>query len=171
MTSFRPHEFLSGYTSVFERTPQNRDHRPSYPKGSKLPARGEEGHLPTPSQLMALAKRLSAARSRRKDFLAPSLFGEPGWDMLLALYNAELGGYRMTVSRLCEASDGPATTALRWLATLGELDLVRRLKNPLDCRVIFIELQPAARFAIEAYLSDFWNSLFAPEDSGRNATG
>ena len=166
MTSFRPHAFLSGHKSVFEQAPENWARRLNDADGSKVLVRGEEGHSPTADELIALAKRLSAARSRRNDFLAPSLFGEPGWDMLLALYNAESGGYKMTVSRLCEASNGPPTTALRWLATLGELGLVRRLKNPLDSRVIFIELQPAARFAISAYLRDVWKSLFAPGNTG-----
>lgn len=166
MASFRPHELLSGPRSVFKQASENSAARLNYPQG----IRAEEEQVPTPSQLIALAKRLFAARSRRKDFIAPSLFGEPGWDMLLALFIAQSGGYRITVSGLCGASHAPPTTALRWLTTLGELDLVRRFRNPIDFRVVFIELQPAARSAINAYLGDIWDTLFAPDDRNGSQT-
>jgi DNA-binding MarR family transcriptional regulator len=68
----------------------------------------------------------------------------------------------MTVTSLCSASLCPDTTALRWLDRLGQLGLVRRLKSPLDARVFFIDLQPEARNAINNYLREMWNSLFAP---------
>jgi DNA-binding MarR family transcriptional regulator len=101
-------------------------------------------------------------RRRRADFLSADLFAEPGWEMLLALYEANCAGHRMTSTNLCSASNAPPTTALRWLDNLAELGLVRRRKNPLDGRIVFIELEPNARTAIEAYLCDAWMLFYGP---------
>lgn len=159
MKNFRPNELLTEHKSVF-RPILERDAPASV--GSKhFPCNENGSPSPTPDQLIGLAKRLYAARSRRQNFLSSELFGEPGWDMLLALFIAEPKGRRLTVSNLCAASWCPDTTALRWIERLGQLDLVRRTKSPFDGRVFFVDLQPAARTAINNYLRDIWRSLFA----------
>lgn len=112
--------------------------------------------LPQSDELAALAVKISAARATRKDLFPPTLFGEPGWDMLLALYHTSCSGSRLTVSNLCQFSQAPDTTALRWIDRLVELELVRRRPNPLDARVIFIELEPSGRSKIEDYLIQTW---------------
>ena len=160
MNSFRPNELLAEHKSVFKQGPE-RDAF-ALDRGTGILGYELDAHSPSRDQLIGLAKRLYAGRSRRKDFLTSEMFGEPGWDMLLALFNAEAGGHRLTVTSLCVASLCPDTTALRWLERLGQLDLVRRVKNPLDGRVFFVDLQPAARTAINSYLRDVWSSLFAP---------
>ena len=43
------------------------------------------------------------------------MFGEPAWDMLLALYFTEDAGPRQTVGRLIKMSNAPTTSALRWV--------------------------------------------------------
>lgn len=116
----------------------------------------------TPQELVELARRIVAARRRREKFFSGDLFSEPGWEMLLALYDANCAGHRLTSTNLCRASNAPPTTALRWLDNLIQLDLVSRRGNPLDARVVFIELKPHARTAIEAYLSDFWVLMYGP---------
>jgi len=115
---------------------------------------------PAPEELVVLARRISVARNRRKKYLAGELFGEPGWEMLLALYEADAAGHRRTVSNLCYSSKAPDTTALRWLDKLSELNLVRRSKNPLDARMVFIELEPCARTAIQSYLCELWVDIY-----------
>jgi DNA-binding MarR family transcriptional regulator len=112
--------------------------------------------------LAGLAERITAARRRRSDFLSADLFAEPGWDIMLALYQANCAGHRMTSTNLCIASNAPSTTALRWLDNLTELGLVSRRKNPLDARIVFFELAPHARTAIEAYLCDLWVMTYGP---------
>jgi len=160
MNSFRPNGLLAEHKSVFKQVPE-RDAF-ALDRGTGILGYELDAHSPSRDQLIGLAKRLYAGRSRRKDFLTSEMFGEPGWDMLLALFNAEAGGHRLTVTSLCAASLCPDTTALRWLERLGQLDLIRRVKNPLDGRVFFVDLQPAARTAINSYLRDVWSSLFAP---------
>jgi DNA-binding MarR family transcriptional regulator len=119
-----------------------------------------QNRSPSLEALLALSDRICAARNRRPEFLAPELFSEPGWEMMIALFRADAAGHRMTVSSLCRASNGPDTTALRWLEKLTELGLVFRRKNPLDGRIVFIELEAAARNAIQSYLSEVWASMY-----------
>lgn len=129
--------------------------------GMSSGADAEESHgSPAPEELLVLARRISAARNRRKKYLAGELFAEPGWEMLLALYEADAAGHRRTVSNLCYSSKAPDTTALRWLDKLSELNLVRRSKNPLDARMVFIELEPCARNAIQSYLCELWVDIY-----------
>jgi DNA-binding MarR family transcriptional regulator len=158
MKNFRPNELIAEHKSVFQQA-----HDPSHfsPRLSNFSADYHDAIAPTSDQLIGLAKRLYTARSKRKEFVNPELFGEPGWDMLLALFNAETTGHKLTVSSICIASQCPDTTALRWLERLGQLDLVRREKSHFDGRVFFIELQPSARIAINNYLREIWYSFFA----------
>jgi DNA-binding MarR family transcriptional regulator len=112
---------------------------------------------------MDLARRLSKARQQRHHFLPDDLFSELAWEMLLALFLADAEGRRTTVTNVCQVSRGPPTTALRWIDRLIELELVRRLRNPVDARVIFIELETRGREAMRAYLSQTWTLFYGPK--------
>jgi DNA-binding MarR family transcriptional regulator len=128
----------------------------------KAVSRGRTGDAPLPHELAALGRRILSARRLREKFFAGDLFAEPGWEMLLSLYEANASGHRLTSTNLCRASNAPSTTALRWIENLAELGLVRRRKNPLDARVVFIELEPHANVAIASYLCDFWVLMYGP---------
>lgn len=67
------------------------------------------------------------------------LFGEPSWDILLDLY-ARRGGKPVSVSSAAVASRVPATTALRWIATLETRGLVFRKPDVDDLRIRWLEL-------------------------------
>jgi DNA-binding MarR family transcriptional regulator len=111
-------------------------------------------------QLVAMAQMIGELRRRRGKFLAPELFAEPGWEMLLALYSTEAAGLRMSVSNLCRMSEGPQTTAVRWIERLEALRMISRVKSMHDGRVFFVELTPDARARIEDYLAETWVSMF-----------
>jgi DNA-binding MarR family transcriptional regulator len=115
--------------------------------------------LPQHDELKKFAADLLAARAARKSVLPATLFGEPGFDMLLALY-CNLEGRRLTVSNMYHISQVPDTTALRWIDRICELGLARRRPNPLDARVFFVEIEPAGRTGIEDYLLQAWNILY-----------
>lgn len=154
MNSYRPSHLIAGEVSLV-----------THPFRSGVQSQIVEaldGYHPGPSydQLIGFAKMLSSARWRRKDFLSADLFGEPGWDVLLALFHAEGKGQRSTVTDLCAASEAPQTTALRWIDRLEQQDLVGRARSPTDGRIIYIALTPAAHGAIEAYLRKIWTLLF-----------
>jgi DNA-binding MarR family transcriptional regulator len=103
----------------------------------------------------ALARGIIRARTQRAKFLPPTLFAEPAWDILLELYSADLAQQRMTISDICVAARVPATTALRWLATLEASNLVLRRPDPLDGRRSFVELTDDGQRAMH----DFFQSI------------
>ena len=139
---------------------------PSVVGESAMSSRPRHDHVtasPRPDQLAALAAKIHGARSRRFAILGSDVIGESGWEMLVALYRSEAQGHRTTISNLCLASHAPQSTALRWIEKLVELGMVHRRKNPLDSRVIFIELNPSTRQAVYDYLSDVWTTLYSNE--------
>jgi len=127
------------------------------PDISKSPVPGDEPHCK-----IELARAIMLRRRRRARHFAQSMFGEPAWDIMLALYVSDRGGSRNTISRLAELSGAPMTTALRWLDYLEQAKLVTRQPSPTDRRVMFVELTGTGREKLDAYLSDIQNSsIFA----------
>jgi DNA-binding MarR family transcriptional regulator len=104
------------------------------------------------SRQMKCASRILAARNERRKFFPPVMFGEPAWEMLLALYAAECQGPRPTVTSLCQNSGFPLTTALRWLHFLEGERLVSRESSPVDKRVYYLDLTEKARLALDELL-------------------
>lgn len=102
--------------------------------------------------LQAVARRLFLHRRERLKRLNPAMFGEPAWDMLLALYFTEDAGPRQTVGRLIKMSNAPTTSALRWVHYLEKEQLVVREAHPHDRRVMFLDLTSKARELLEDYL-------------------
>ena len=82
-----------------------------------------------------------------------SMFGEPGWELLLALYAAD-AGLRPTIGKLAQLAELPTTTALRWLSYLEDQRLIVREEHPTDARTAFVELTDKARECFQVYLSD-----------------
>ena len=91
------------------------------------------------------------ARRMRARFFDGDLFADPAWDMLLDLYASHLEGARVSVSSLCIAAAVPATTALRWIATMSEAGMFDRHDDPLDRRRAYIALSDDARAAMQRY--------------------
>lgn len=101
--------------------------------------------------LVGAAKQALICRRVRSQFLDPSMFGEPGWDMLLALYITDESDARNSIARLTDFSGASPTTALRWISHLEELGLVHRVPHPTDLRTTFIELTADARQRLTGY--------------------
>lgn len=98
------------------------------------------------------AAAIVSKRERRKDFFNASMFGEPAWDVLLALYLAEARGDRTNVNTLTLRSGTAPTTALRWMSYLENHQLISREEHPTDARASIIRLTEKARRALELYL-------------------
>lgn len=122
--------------------------------------RASNANAPTQEQLVKLAKRLRDMRKSRTRFFAEDLFGEPGWDMILALYISDVEGYRLKVTDLMNESQATPTTALRWIDRLHELGLVRRRENPLDRRSHFLEMPSDGVRKTHALLETIWATYF-----------
>jgi DNA-binding MarR family transcriptional regulator len=109
-------------------------------------------NAPCHTALCKLACRIYDARREREKMLDRKLFGEPGWDMLLALYCLPTRGERLGVTALSGASAVSLTTALRWQATLLEDGLIERIPDEADARREFVRLTDKGRCMLEDYL-------------------
>ena len=101
----------------------------------------------------ASIRAILQARLERNSCFPGELFSDPAWDMLLDLYAAELGQFRVSVTSLCIASNAPTSTALRWISTLERENLIERRPDPLDGRRFFMSLTPEAIKMFERYFS------------------
>ena len=93
-------------------------------------------------------------RLRDKVFNDPEIFGEPAWDALLDIAQAEAKGERLAVTSACIGSRAPSTTGLRWLKILEERGLVRREADASDARRSFVRLTSEGRKKIERYFQE-----------------
>ena len=107
----------------------------------------------------ALVTYIREARKLRNEFFDPDLFGEPGWDILLDLYRAELGQERLAISSIGLSSGTAPTTTIRWLNTLESKGLIRREPDPLDARRIFASLTGETVRVLDAMFADLWERL------------
>jgi DNA-binding MarR family transcriptional regulator len=107
---------------------------------------------PTEKELRALARKIYEARRMRDRLLNDKLFGEPAWDMLLALYHLPASGQMLTVSGLCHSASVPTTTGLRWQAVLFDQGLIERGPHETDRRMQFVRLTDRGRKMLEQYL-------------------
>ena len=101
-----------------------------------------------------MARETYAQRRKRASiFKDPELFGEPGWDILLDLYIAQVEGKPVSVSSACIGSASPPTTGLRWLGVLADQGLVLREHDPEDQRRVLVRLTDKAMEAMDVYFS------------------
>jgi DNA-binding MarR family transcriptional regulator len=112
-----------------------------------------EAHGPPDAAVAADA--LLAARRIRGEALGSNLFGDPAWDMLLALFAAAERGESLSVSRLCAAAGVAQTTALRWIEQLEHARLVSRSADAADARRTLITLAPDAREKMRGLIRHF----------------
>lgn len=122
---------------------------------NRLDGRRDDHAIETSGAPDVTAQRVRAilkGRRQRDWFFEDGLFADPAWDILLELYEAELGGYRMSVSSLCIGAAVPATTALRWIKHLGQKELVSRALDPADGRRVFVSLSHKASTAMSEFM-------------------
>jgi DNA-binding MarR family transcriptional regulator len=112
-----------------------------------VPPSATFGHIPTEADVRELLR----LRRNRDRFFPMEIFADPAWDILLELYAAELGQHRITVSCACAGAAVPATTALRWINTLEENQLVQRTNDRFDGRRIFLSLTDDGLAAMNDY--------------------
>lgn len=98
-------------------------------------------------------RRAIRGRRLRDQFFGTGLFEEPGWDMILDLFAAQIEGVRVSVSSLCIAAAVAPTTALRWVTKLTEAGLFEREPDPFDRRRAYIELSEGAEQSMRDYMS------------------
>lgn len=102
----------------------------------------------------AKIRNLIKLRRLRDRHFDPSLFADPGWDILLDLYAAKLEGKSVSVSSLCIAAAVPPTTALRWITSMTEHGALVRRQDRNDARRVFIELSEDSTERLHRYFRD-----------------
>lgn len=111
---------------------------------------GADNHCLPRAELIARAEMIFRERQRRNRFFNRSMFAEPAWDMLLAIYIMQ--GHRVNVATLVSMVGVPQTTGLRWLQYLEKERFVRRVPDPDDRRQVSVHLLDHGFARIEAYL-------------------
>lgn len=113
-------------------------------------------------RLRAIACLVQVVRSTRTKHFSPAMFGEPAWDLLVALYADEPKSHvGHTVTTLAKRADVPVSTALRWIKYLEEKKLVLREVNSADRRATAVTLSTKGRNALENYFEDIIECLAA----------
>ena len=110
--------------------------------------------LPDREKLMERARLLLAIRQLRATYFNRAMFGEPAWDVLLALYIAEGAENPQSVGRIAELVQAPLTTVARWIDYLEKERMACREAHPSDKRVIFVRLLERGRQLLESYLTN-----------------
>jgi DNA-binding MarR family transcriptional regulator len=106
------------------------------------PCEGRHGELP--QEALDSARAAYAARRLRDRMFGDQLFSDPAWDLLLDLYIAHWEGRQVSVKSACIAASVPQTTALRYIAHLVELAMIKRSSHPVDARIKFLQLSERA---------------------------
>ncbi len=94
----------------------------------------------------AWADRLYAERRQRDALFPPDLFGEPAWDLLLAMFTAREQGQAMILCRAYKAAGVSDTTGRRLLDRMEEEGLITRRRAPRSRKMRIVELTD---FAVE----------------------
>ena len=97
-------------------------------------------------------------RRRRIKIFGRKMFGEPAWDMLLALYINDHAGPRQTVGSLIENAGMVPSTGKRWIEFLVDNGFIARDKHPNDARTHFVFLTDRARALLRSYFSVTFDS-------------
>lgn len=106
---------------------------------------------PPAQGLSVLAKNLVTERRVRDAYFSPALFGEPAWDILLALQIDGANAHRVTLSALPIPS--PSSTAHRHIVKLQDAGLVECWREASDLRCRRIKLTPSGAQAMQGYLA------------------
>ena len=118
-------------------------------------APGTTGIATSPEQRQVLrehARKIRFSRELRGKSFDQNIFGEPAWEILLALYTIDCDQRRLNTQKLSKLANLALTTALRWLDYLEEQDLIGRKPNPFDQRTVTVELSDKGRAAMDHYL-------------------
>jgi DNA-binding MarR family transcriptional regulator len=111
-------------------------------------------HRPITRHLLGrLAGRIYDERRTRADFLEPRLFGEPAWDMLLALTCLPPRGQLLTPTALSAAAGVSAEAGKRWQAALAGKGLIEVGPDGVEPRLRTVRLTGDGRALMTRYLT------------------
>lgn len=112
-----------------------------------VPSEPREG--PERNSKYRLACQAYEARRARRQFFDADLFGEPVWDLLMAMYREHLADRPMSAAAALEAADVPSSTAGRWLGVMERRGLITRVAAANADQVVLTDF---ALTQLEAYM-------------------
>ena len=101
----------------------------------------------------AWAERLYAERRRRDRLFPDGLFGEPAWDLLLALFIARDKSQAIILCKAYQAAGVTDTTGRRLLDRLEDEGLITRRRAPRSRKMRIVELTDLAVAGLTDYLA------------------
>jgi hypothetical protein len=101
----------------------------------------------------AWAERLYAERRRRDALFPDALFGEPAWDLLLAMFIAREKGQAMILCKAYKAARVSDTSGRRLLDRMEEDGLITRRRAPRSRKMRVVELTDRAIARLIDYLA------------------
>jgi hypothetical protein len=105
------------------------------------------------ASLAAMAERLYLERRRRNEYFPPGLFGEPVWDLMLALFIAREEARRLTIAEAYEAAGVKPAAGRRLLMRMERAGLVARTPDQQDRRKRYVGLTQNASERLADYLT------------------
>ena len=114
------------------------------PEPASPPIEGE-------AALNRLVRDVLDSRRRREKIFGVQIFGEPAWDLLLELYDAEWRQQPLSIQNACRATGMPPSTMIRWIAMLEEEGWVRAIGDPSDLVRMRVALTDRASVAMHDY--------------------
>lgn len=121
---------------------------------------------PVATKLCAVAFEIYSARRKRDRMFDDELFGEPAWDMMLALYCLPQRGEKLGVTALSYAANVPLPTGHRVQAALFARGLIEREREASDARRQLVRLSDKGRAQLEKYLASLMCSEHCPQYLG-----
>ena len=118
-------------------------------------------HAGTDSNIQMDVRRARNLRNLRKRIFGEDLFSGPSWDILLHLFESHVFQRRDTVGNVCDGTEIPAATALRWMNRLQVAGLIRLRDDPLDGRRRYVELTNAGIDSMTKYFNGVAPHLIA----------
>jgi DNA-binding MarR family transcriptional regulator len=79
-------------------------------------------------------------RRLRRSLFGYEIYSGPAWEILLHLFESHVLDRRDTVGNVTDGTELPGATALRWMARLEQLALIRLRDDHLDRRRRWVEL-------------------------------
>ena len=101
----------------------------------------------------AWAERFYAERRRRDAFFPDGLFGEPAWDLLLAMFVARDRNQPMILCKAYRAAGVTDTTGRRLLDRMEADGLITRRRAPRSRKMRIVELTDLAIERLTDYLA------------------
>jgi hypothetical protein len=129
--------------------------RAERPLAAELPARQRGPSGGADDELAWAVRNHLRGRRAREAIFGVGLFADPVWDVLLDLFASQIEGRRVCVSDACMAASVPATTALRWLATMEQCNVIVRRQDKSDGRRSFVALSGWAAAAMDQWVRCF----------------